>query len=122
MNKNEQLKTLIQSEQAVGLVETLRKYFGYNLKVEIGYSTTSIATSIDDINFSVRAHNALKRAGMFTIGDVIQAIQNDQLLKIRNLGKKSIAEIKTRILVFCFERLSAQEKETFWADLINLNA
>ena len=54
----------------------------------------------------MRASNALKRSGLMTIGSVIDAIMNDELLRIRNLGRKSYNEIKTKILLYGYERLN----------------
>lgn len=52
-----------------------------------------IATiSIEEIGLSVRAMNALRRAGVFTVGDMLQHTE-ETLLQIRNLGRKSVQEI-----------------------------
>lgn len=104
-----------------GLIQAIHDVYGSNIKVEIGFSSAACETSIDDINFSVRSQNALKRAGLFTVRNVIEAISNDGLLQIRNLGKKSINEIKTRILAFGYDQLSAAGKMEFIRDLLNKN-
>ena len=103
------------------LIQAIHDVYGSNVKVEIGFSGAACETSIDDINFSVRSQNALKRAGLFTVRNVIEAISNDGLLQIRNLGKKSINEIKTRILAFGYDQLSAAGKMEFVRDLLNKN-
>lgn len=77
--------------------------------------------SIDDIDFSPRANNSLKRAGVFTIGEIIDLIANDGLLQIRNLGKKTQNEIKTRILVCGYERLTENERKHFFYDIVDKN-
>lgn len=117
-----ELEQLMQSEQTVGLVETLHKYYGCNIKVNIGFSSSNCVASIDEINFSVCSHNALKRAGLFTIGDVIRVLNGDELLKVRNLGRKSLSEIKTRILTYGFEHLSTVDKENFFRSAIANNS
>lgn len=61
------------------------------------------------------------QAGLFSIGDVVDAISRNELLKLRNLGKKSHREIKTSILQFCFESLSERNRITFFEHLIELN-
>ena len=78
--------------------------------MKIAYSRKTCDTSIDDMQLSVRAWNALKRAGVNTIGELIDVIQEDGLMKIRNLGKKSMTEIKTRILETGFRDLTETEK------------
>lgn len=51
---------------------------------------------IDDIGLSTRASNALHRAGIFTVGDMFMHTE-ESLLKVRNLGKKSLSEILSKI-------------------------
>ena len=55
-----------------------------------------IETSIDDLDFSVRAYNCLKRAGINTLGD-LTAKSEVEMMKIRNLGKKSLKEVIDKI-------------------------
>lgn len=105
-----------------GLVQVVHDVIGSNVSVEIWFDGCVCKTSIDEISFSVRSLNALKRAGLFTIGDVVDAIANDGLLCIRNLGRKSVNEIKTRILAYGFEKLSANDKVEFIRRLLNSNS
>lgn len=53
-------------------------------------------TSIDELDFSVRSYNCLKRAGINTVGD-LAAKTESQMLRIRNLGQKSFLEIKAKL-------------------------
>ena len=48
-----------------------------------------LETSIDDLDFSVRAYNCLKRANINTLGDLTEKTELE-MMKIRNLGKKSL--------------------------------
>lgn len=52
--------------------------------------------SIDEIGMSVRSTNALHRAEVHTVGDMLQYTE-ETLAEIRNLGKKSIEEILKKI-------------------------
>ena len=49
--------------------------------------------TIDDLELSVRSNNCLKRAGISTVEQLIQKTEED-MMKVRNLGKKSLKEIK----------------------------
>ncbi len=49
-------------------------------------------TVIEDLDFSVRTYNCLKRAGINTIGDLVARTEED-MMKVRNLGKKSLEEV-----------------------------
>ena len=55
-----------------------------------------LETSIDDLDFSVRAYNCLKRAGIVTLGDLTEKSELE-MMKIRNLGKKSLKEVIDKI-------------------------
>ena len=56
-----------------------------------------------------------------TIGSVIDAILNDELLRVRNLGRKSYNEIKTKILLYGYKRLTEREKIAFFYYLVSNN-
>ncbi len=55
-----------------------------------------LETSIDDLDFSVRAYNCLKRAGINTLGDLTEKTELE-MMKVRNLGKKSLKEVIDKI-------------------------
>jgi DNA-directed RNA polymerase subunit alpha len=56
--------------------------------------------SIEDLDLSVRAFNCLKRAGIATVGEILQKMERDEneLLAIRNFGQKSLDELKEKLL------------------------
>lgn len=51
-----------------------------------------LKTSIEDLNLSVRAYNCLKSANINTIAELVSRDEQD-LLKFRNFGKKSLSEL-----------------------------
>ena len=55
-----------------------------------------LETTIEHIDFSVRAYNCLKRAGIHTLQDLVNKSEND-MMKIRNLGKKSLKEVLDKV-------------------------
>ena len=59
-------------------------------------SVKILETSIDDLDFSVRAYNCLKRANILTLKDLVDKSENE-MMKIRNLGKKSLKEVIDKI-------------------------
>ena len=65
--------------------------------------TKVLEMSIDELEFSVRAYNCLKRANINTLQDLTQKSENE-MMKIRNLGKKSLKEVidKVKELGFSF--------------------
>ena len=56
----------------------------------------ALETSIEDLDFSVRAYNCLKRAGIHTLQDLVNKSE-PEMMKIRNLGKKSLKEVLDKI-------------------------
>lgn len=48
--------------------------------------------SIEDMDLSVRSYNCLKRAGINTVEDLIKKTEDD-MLKVKNLGRKSLDEV-----------------------------
>ncbi|MEJ6549313.1 DNA-directed RNA polymerase subunit alpha [Corynebacterium sp. USCH3] len=70
--------------------------------IEIGPSpmeTEHIAaysTPIEDLDFSVRSYNCLKREDIHTVGELAGRTESD-LLDIRNFGQKSINEVKVKL-------------------------
>lgn len=121
MNKQEMIFAMMFSEQQEGIIATLYRYYESRFKTRIAFSQAACDLHIDDLQLSVRSNNALKRQGIFTMGQVIDAIANDELVRIRNLGRKSINEIKTTVLEMGFRHLSDQERYRFFENMIDLN-
>jgi DNA-directed RNA polymerase subunit alpha len=51
-----------------------------------------LLTSVDDLELSVRSHNCLKAANIKTLADLVKRDENE-MLKFRNFGRKSLAEL-----------------------------
>jgi DNA-directed RNA polymerase subunit alpha len=49
--------------------------------------------NIEELELSVRSYNCLKRAGIQTVEELTQKTEED-MMKVRNLGKKSLKEVK----------------------------
>ena len=58
--------------------------------------TKTLETPIEEIEFSVRAYNCLKRAGVHTLQDLVNK-SDAEVMKIRNLGKKSLKEVLDKV-------------------------
>jgi hypothetical protein len=70
---------------------------------------------IQQLNFSARTHNCLRRAGINTLGDLCRLSEGE--LKngsIRNLGPQSLEEIKTKLAAYGLE-LGLPDKEIILA-------
>ena len=51
---------------------------------------------IEDLELSVRSYNCLKRAGIATVDELTQKTE-EEMIHVRNLGKKSLQEVKDKI-------------------------
>ena len=63
--------------------------------------------NIEDMELSVRSYNCLKRANIHTIEDLTKKTIDD-MLKVRNLGKKSLDEVIQKLQGY---GLSLKEQE-----------
>ena len=121
MNKADVVNTLIQSTESIGLIHTIYSIFGKSVKVRIPFGEKTLDSSVDEIDFSVRSSNCLKRTGIMQVRDIVEAIEDERLLKVRNLGKTSYSEIQTKLLALGYSKLSAIEKKQFFFDLLDRN-
>ncbi|MGQ9488208.1 MAG: DNA-directed RNA polymerase subunit alpha [Armatimonadota bacterium] len=51
---------------------------------------------VEDLDFSVRTYNCLKRAGITSVRDLVHRTEHE-LLNIRNFGKKSLYEVREKL-------------------------
>ena len=58
--------------------------------------TTVLSMTIEELDFSVRSFNCLKRAGINTVEDLISRTEDD-MMKVRNLGRKSLEEVINKL-------------------------
>ena len=98
------------STSAVVLIEHLRHIAGISediLSVPMeeessGSRLTSevVETPIENLDLSVRVFNSLKRAGITTVGEVIELLEKGEeaIMSIRNFGEKSLDELRVKMV------------------------
>ena len=64
--------------------------------------------TIEELDFSIRAFNCLKRAGINTVGELVQRNQ-EEMMKVRNLGKKSLEEVEQKLVSLGLALRSSEE-------------
>ena len=64
--------------------------------------------SIDELELSVRSYNCLKRAGINTVQELINKTPED-MMKVRNLGRKSLEEVQFKIKELGLEFSNSEE-------------
>jgi DNA-directed RNA polymerase subunit alpha len=101
--------TVTPSEALSSAAQTLSEYFvrfvefqGYTGRVSLPSSNTFGTGSnapdarIEELDFSVRTYNCLKKANILTVGELTQISEVD-LMNIRNFGRKSLTEVKEKL-------------------------
>lgn len=88
----------------------------------IPYSESYFDVLIIDLGLSRRSSNALLRARMRKLGDVIEFCKEKKITDIANLGITSGIEIFETILDYCWGRMSQDEKTSFLIDTVERNS
>ncbi len=57
--------------------------------------------TIEELDLSVRSYNCLKRAGINTVGELVRKSE-EEMMKVRNLGKKSLEEVEHKLIELGF--------------------
>ncbi|MEA3424388.1 MAG: DNA-directed RNA polymerase subunit alpha [Bacillota bacterium] len=64
---------------------------------EEGKKEKVLEMTIEELDLSVRSYNCLKRAGINTVQE-LSSKSEDDMMKVRNLGKKSLEEVKLKLM------------------------
>ena len=68
----------------------------YMIETEDDTQNRKLEMTIDELDLSVRSYNCLKRAGLNTVAELAAKSEED-MMKVRNLGRKSLKEIKEKL-------------------------
>ena len=98
---NRQLNHFVELSDEVGSTEIMEK------KEDTGRDKV-LEMTIEELDLSVRAFNCLKRAGVNSVGDLINK-SPDEMMKVRNLGKKSLEEVISKLEALGFNLNSDEE-------------
>ena len=89
-------KILIEHFNIVADLNSISNITGIMQEKKIDNITKTLETPIEEVEFSVRAYNCLKRAGVHTVQDLVNK-KESEVTKIRNLGKKSLKEVLDKV-------------------------
>ena len=90
-------KILIEHFNIIADLNSISDVAGLMAEKKVDTVTKTLETPIEEIEFSVRAYNCLKRAGIHTVQDLISK-REVEVTKIRNLGKKSLKEVLDKVV------------------------
>lgn len=71
---------------------------------------------LEDLDLSVRAYNVLKRADCNTVRDILYAFKSDQIMKFRNMGRKSMEEVAAKLITLGFSAEDLEVDDTVVVD------
>ena len=91
----EHLELFLDLTEGVSEVESIMAEKSDNEKEKV------LDLTIDELDLSVRSFNCLKRAGINTVEDLIGKSEED-MMKVRNLGRKSLEEVIAKLNSFGF--------------------
>jgi len=100
----------VNPQEAIGIaskmmIEHLEVIVGLSQKAQVEdfmieredeQNSQILEMQIEDLDLSVRSYNCLKRAGINTVDELTQKSEED-MMKVRNLGKKSLKEVKQKL-------------------------
>ena len=95
---------------------------GAKLRFRLYVTQKMMDMQLEDLELSVRSFHSLKRYGIDTVGDLINALEAGLELKtIRNCGSTSIREIQERLFLLQYNSISEKRREAYLKEVLELN-
>ena len=89
-------KMMIEHLEVVVELSEKASTSNYMIEAEDEAQNRRLEMTIDELDLSVRSYNCLKRAGLNTVAELTAKSEED-MIKVRNLGRKSLKEIKEKL-------------------------
>lgn len=89
-------RILIEHFEVITKINKIADMTGLLADKEDDPITKTLETPIEELDLSVRAYNCLKRAAIHNLSD-LTSMSETEMMKIRNLGKKSLKEVIDKI-------------------------
>ena len=89
-------RILVEHFNIITDLNSIADFSGMMQEKKVDTITKTLETPIEEVEFSVRAYNCLKRAGIHTVQDLVDK-KEVEVTKIRNLGKKSLKEVLDKV-------------------------
>ncbi|MBR3596953.1 MAG: DNA-directed RNA polymerase subunit alpha [Clostridia bacterium] len=89
---NEHLNLFVDLSEEAGNVEVM-------VVKDTDSNKQTLEMTVEELDLSVRSFNCLKRANIHKVGDLIEKTEDD-MMKVRNLGKKSLDEVVAKLAQF----------------------
>ena len=120
--RNVEIMDIIVSKMAEGMKisEALKSVY-IRRNVFIPYSDRDFDVSVMSLGMSTRTSNALMRAKLKTIGDVVGFCNKHRITEILNLGRNSGIELFETILNHSWAHMNDDERLLFLVDTVERN-
>ena len=89
--------------------------------VAIPFNDSMFNIEIPNLKINKKAINALMRAGLRTVNDVIKYAEDSSLKSIKNFGETSGIELLETILDLAWDKMTEEEKVMFLIDVVERN-
>ena len=96
LKKNELSDLITESMNHIKILSDALNNVGIDVKTNVN-TEISYSLPLDEVGFSIRTYNCLKRAGYNTIKDICNATESD-VMQVRNLGRRCFQEIRDKLL------------------------
>ncbi len=95
---------------------------------QVMFTNEQMEQGVDVLDLSQRAYNCLRRNSIYTLGDLVNGVETRgdetskrQLLRFRNLGRKTSEEILLKLFYYQFLVLSEKQKKAYMQMVIHSN-
>ena len=120
--KNSKIIEMVNRDLDGWTLEEIRKKNGGHFRYTVSLNDQFLGQDINELELSVRSYNCLKRAGVSTIGELVDRIDSySDLLKMRNLGQKSASEIMLYLFLNNYMFLKPEKRKAYLKKVLKIN-
>ena len=116
------VRTLYDSACENGLIRTLEAVFGSRCVLPLPLSTAVCEAPVTELMLRSRGGNGLMRMKLNNIGELTDMIAENRLASVRNIGDKTVREIKTALVTFVWGQLDEEDKMELLREILLRNA
>lgn len=89
-------KYLMEHYELIANINDIISTEEYMHEREEKVTNKKLEKKIEELDLSVRSYNCLKRAGINTVGELVQKTE-EEMMRVRNLGRKSLKEVVSKL-------------------------
>ena len=123
------------TQKNIDIMDTIVNELGYGKKISkalatvytkrnivVPFTEDMLKVLVANLGFSGRTTNALLRAKLFTLNDVVEFAQQNKITTIKNFGINSGVEVFEAILDICWDNMTEKSKIDFLIDTVERNS